>query len=132
MNLAVVDELAFMDRLMLAIGARDDLRVWRQNVGTVLRRNETGEKIGVFRAGPPKGAADISGIVRPEGWRLEIETKARAGRRSVEQLRWARFIAESGGVYVLASYTEHLGLERSVEHAVDAIERAIWQRRRVP
>lgn len=51
--------------------------------------------------------ADITGIVGPEGWRLEIEMK-REGRdhrdkKVIErQKNWRRMIEAHGGIYILA------------------------------
>ena len=108
-----------MHALMLALGALPWCRVWRQNSGTIVFRDPSGSTR-AFHAGPPKGAADISGIVIPEGWRLEIECKA-GTKRTSEQVRWAEFIARSGGVYVLAEASEGVdGAMEKVSAAVDA------------
>ena len=122
-------EQAFMDRVMVAIGARDDVRCWRQNCGVIAVRDERGDIMRVFRAGPPKGASDISGIVRPEGWRLEIECKGGRGKRTPAQLQWAEFIRASGGVYLLATYDDDAGMPGSVALAVEALDDAIHERR---
>lgn len=122
-------ELEYMQRLMLVLGARRELRLWRQNVGTVPIRDRTGRVDRVFHAGPPKGASDLSGIVLGPGWRLEIETKGSKGKRSKEQIAWARFIVASGGVYVLAGYDDKRTLDENLATAVYAVEAAIRERR---
>lgn len=124
------DELEFMDRLKLRLGAHPSLRWWRQNVGSVPVRNERGKVMRVFHAGPPNGASDLSGIVRPEGWRLEVELKSATGSRSPEQIRWADFITTSGGVYTCAGYDPGLSLAENVEIAAAAVLAAIDRRRR--
>lgn len=129
---ADTDELEYMRRLLFALGARHDLRLWRQNVGTVLVRDESGNVQRAFRAGAPKGAADLSGIVIPEGWRLEIETKAKRGKRSAEQISWAAFIERSGGVYALATYDARIGLDQSIELGARAVDQSIAERRKRP
>jgi hypothetical protein len=124
-----ISEHEFQQALILALGARPDLRVWRQNTGEVEVRDARGRTTGIFRAGPPTGAADISGLVRPEGWRLEIECKASDGKRSVEQERWAKFIHASGGVYTLVRVKDLLDLEENVRIAVADVEAAVAGRR---
>ncbi len=121
------DELEFQAAFMLAIGRRNDIRIWRQNTGSVPVRNTSGIVLRYFHAGPPTGAADLSGIVRPEGWRLEIEMKSATGTRSVEQTRWADMIVAAGGVYALIAYdataSPALNVERGVAIVLDAIDR---------
>ena len=120
-------EVDFMRALMLALGQRADLRIWRQNSGTIVFR-EPGRGTRAFHAGPPKGAADLSGIVIPEGWRLEIECKAGTAR-TPEQVRWGEFIARSGGVYVLVEAAAGMTLETNVGTAVELVNAAVQARR---
>ncbi len=47
------------------------------------------------------GQCDISGAVFP-GFRLEIEVKTGQGKRTPEQIVWARRMVEIGAIYVLA------------------------------
>lgn len=95
-----------MRRLLVALGSRKELRVWRQNVGTIVLRDEMGEVDRVFRGGPPPGAADISGIVIGSGRRIEIECKTGGYKRNEDQLAWADFISKSGALYELATDAE--------------------------
>jgi hypothetical protein len=99
-----MSELDFTREMLIALGARHDMRVWRQNVGSIPVRDRRGRVTRVFHAGPPIGASDISGIVAPEGWRLEIELKMPGGKRSKAQTVWANVIARMGGVYVLYTF----------------------------
>jgi hypothetical protein len=128
---ATVSEGAFQRALLLALGRRPDLRLWRQNVGAVAVRGEEGSVARFFRAGPPKGAADLSGIVRPEGYRLEIEVKASRGRPSHAQSRWASFIAAFGGIYLLAAYNGAQSLQENVRRVVLSLDEALRLRRSV-
>lgn len=89
------DESALIRAVLLAIGARPDLRVWRQNVGVA--RMPSGR---IVRFGIP-GAADISGILHG-GRRLEIECKSDTGRLSPLQYRFRRVIQHHSGLYILA------------------------------
>jgi len=90
-------EIPFQTRLMLALSKRPTWRVWRVNVGTVERKAG-----GFFHAGPPTGAADVAGIIGPEGWALQIECKASGRKRRPEQVAWAEMVTALGAVYLLA------------------------------
>lgn len=123
------DELDFQARFMLAIGALPVLRIHRQNTGSVPVRNERGVLLRYFHAGPPTGAADLSGIVRPEGWRLEIEMKSATGTRSDEQIIWGDHIVSSGGVYALVAYDPTRSLKENVADGIAVVLAAIDARR---
>jgi hypothetical protein len=125
-----VSETAFMRRLMLALGRRPDMRIWRQNVGSIPVRDERGRIVRVFHTGVPKGAADLSGYVRPEGWRLEIEVKDDGGVRSPEQETFARLVAQGGCVYALVVYDTARTMAENVAASVRLVEAAIAERRR--
>lgn len=122
-------ELEFQRQIMLALGRHRSITVWRQNCGQIPIRDRTGKVIRMFDAGPPNGAADLSGFVKPEGWRLEIEVKAAKGKRSKAQEIFARNVESGGCVYVLASYDEKLEMNENVERAVGGLERALLARR---
>ena len=105
---------------MIALGARPELRIHRQNTGKVPVRDRAGKVQRVFDTGLPNGAADISGIVRG-GRRIEIETKAADGEQSDEQKSWQRMIESFGGIYVLVTYDESKTLEENLEAAIQQI-----------
>jgi hypothetical protein len=125
----MTSENEFMRRLMLALGRRQDMRLWRQNVGTVLIRDEHGRVLRAFHTGVPNGAADLSGYVRPEGWRLEIEAKGPGGEVSPEQAAFARTVAAGGCVYALVTYDEAQSMNANIADAIREIEAAIRKRR---
>jgi hypothetical protein len=87
-------------------GAHPRLRIWRVNTGMgwfadgkPARKTDRGAypvKFGV------PGQADISGLLLPNGRRLEIETKTIKGRQSKEQAAWQRITERFGGMYILA------------------------------
>lgn len=116
-----VAEIPFMRELMLALGTNPALRIWRQNTGKVPVRDRTGKVVRVFDPGVPNGAADISGIVRSSGRRIEIETKASDGEQSDDQKNWQRMIETFGGIYVLVTYDETLSLQQNIDNAVALI-----------
>jgi len=106
-----VTETEFSAHLLAALNAAGrPTRVERQQAGVV--RLEHGGRMHLA----PKGAADLSGIVRPHGWRLEVEVKIGARKQTIHQVRRAEFIATFGGVYVLVRWVD--GLHR---FAVDAM-----------
>ena len=93
--------------VLLALGARSDCRVWRQNSGLLLSP-ATGIPV---RAGI-LGCADLSGIVLG-GRRLELELKAERGTPSEFQLQFGAMITRYGGLWCVI---------RSVEDAIAAVE----------
>ncbi|MDO9020545.1 MAG: hypothetical protein Q8S73_36815 [Deltaproteobacteria bacterium] len=95
------------------------LRLWRQPSGTVLAKRGGAVECA------PVGAADLSGIVAPEGWRLEIEMKAATTAESEEQGPWAKFIRESGGIAFQLRYDESLSMEENLERSILALRAAI-------
>lgn len=48
------------------------------------------------------GEGDITGIVPPGGWRLEVEVKTGNARRSPAQKCFGDMITSKGGIYLLA------------------------------
>lgn len=93
-------------------GAHPTLRIWRQNTG-----------VGWFKDGKPArktdpgaypvkfgvpGQGDISGILLPNGRRLEIECKTERGRQSAEQITYQAVIERFGGLYVVARSVEDI------------------------
>jgi hypothetical protein len=121
-------EQDFLENLMLALGQRLDLKCWRQNTGQV-NTIHRGKVTGVFRAGPPTGAADVSGIVGPEGWRLEIELKGAKTKVRDPQIAWGEMISSRGGVHTQIRYDEAMTMQENIESAVHAVDAAIAERR---
>ena len=124
-----VIEQDYMKEMMIALGSRPDMRIHRQNTGSV-EVIKKGRHAGVFHAGPPAGAADISGLVSPEGWRIEIETKGEKTETSEAQNAWREMISSFGGIYVRIRYDTGMTMLENVEAGVWAVERAIEERRR--
>lgn len=86
--------------ILLAYGALPWLRLWRANAGAARTRTGT-----LVRFGVP-GQADISGILKPSGRRIEIETKSATGRQRESQRRFQAMIEQHGGLYILARSVE--------------------------
>lgn len=76
----------------LQILALHQIEAWRQNSGRLITAR--GQMVTLGR----KGAADITGILRPSGRRLEIECKRPGNQPTPEQWRFLREIEEAGGV----------------------------------
>lgn len=101
-----MSEREIQNNIMLAIGGRSDVRLWRQNAGKFFHVPNPCPRCrtqGRWIAGAPKGAADISGVFR--GKCLQIEVKA-STNQSHEQAAWERMIRTQGGIYVLARSVE--------------------------
>jgi hypothetical protein len=80
-------------------------RIWarRMNVG-----KGTLGRTGFFTYGIV-GSADITGILRNGGRRLEIECKAgKGGRLSIDQQKFRRDILDNNGVYLIVHGVEEL------------------------
>lgn len=85
-------ERVILHDILLALGARSDLKVWRVNV--VVAKDRAGQWL---RSGPD-GSADISGILAPSGRRLELEVKSATGRVRPEQEAFLAMVRAMGGV----------------------------------
>ena len=90
-----MSEIRIQQEILQAIGARDDLRVWRNQTGAL--RDERGRLV---RFGLP-GSADILGILKG-GRFLAIEVKSPTGRQSEQQHNFERMVRNMGGLYILA------------------------------
>jgi hypothetical protein len=73
----------------------NDLTVWRNNTGAAFDKEGRMIRFGV------KGQADVSGIMKPLGTRIEIEVKRPGGKPRPEQKLFEQMIKDHGGVYLL-------------------------------
>ncbi len=121
-------ESEFQSHLLVALNAAGrDTRVWRQNAGKMQVRQRDGSSRWIELA--PKGSADLTGIVRPEGWRLEVEVKGFKTAVKKHQVARSRFIEAFGGVSLKIRYDEEETLEQNVERGVQMVDDAIGKRR---
>lgn len=74
----------------------DSITIWRNNTGAL----HDGQRL--VRFGVP-GQADISGILRPAGCRVEIEVKRAGGKQSQTQRHFEAMIVSHGGLYLLCN-----------------------------
>lgn len=100
-----MSERALQSAILLAFGSRPGLRIWRQNAGLLWGPNNRRIRATVT------GAADISGILRRDGRRLEIEVKSPTGCQSPEQKAFQHMIEMFGGKYILARSVEDVERE---------------------
>lgn len=56
------------------------------------------------------GAADISGIMRPHGKRVELEIKTGTGKQSDVQKAYQKMITDFGGIYIVVRDLQDLNL----------------------
>ncbi len=116
---ASIPESQILQDVLLALGSRQDVRLFRQNTGVAVTK--TGGRV---RFGVP-GQADLSGVVRlveHVGLRLEVEVKSARGRVSEEQRAWGMMIAKFGGIYIVT---------RGADDALEQLDSALAYRRRV-
>ena len=90
-------ELVIQSDLILMVSKTfaTDLTIWRNNTGAAFDREGRMIKFGV------KGQADISGIMKPLGTRVEIEVKRPGGKQRPEQKQFGQMIQDHGGVYLV-------------------------------
>ena len=92
-------EHEIMQRILISIGSRPDVRVWRNNTGSVKTQD------GRFVTFGLNGSADIIGLLRG-GRFLAIEVKSEIGRQSEQQKNFQKMIESFGGLYILARCVE--------------------------
>lgn len=101
-------EHEIQQRILLKIGSMPNVRVWRNNTGSI--KSEDGR----FITFGLKGSADILGILKG-GRFLAIEVKGVTGRQSEQQKNFENMIKSFGGVYILA---------RNIDDAIRGIQDA--------
>jgi hypothetical protein len=107
-TLAIMKESEIQDQIRLAVGRRDDVVLWRNNVGCQ----------GGVRYGLCKGSSDLVGLLRGSGRFVALEVKAPNGKISDEQRMFLALIRQLGGVAAVV---------RSVEEAISAIDHAVQE-----
>jgi len=122
-------EKPFMDLLSIELCTIPGVCVTRRNVGTIPIVNAITGRRRAFRAGPPKGAADLWGIFRHPalnlGLHFEVETKAPGRKQSVDQVRWQRHMERHGALYFLAPQHPHLEARPSAIQWRDTIHQRL-------
>lgn len=108
-------EAELQDAVRLALGRRDDVVVWRNNVGTAEHWKPGMSQPQVVRYGLAPGSADLVGLTR-NGRFLALEIKAPDGVVSQAQRAWLALVERMGGVGRVV---------RSVAEAQDAVDAAL-------
>jgi hypothetical protein len=122
-------ETEFRAHLVPRLGQSRSYKIWPQNCGKIIIPQKDGSKR-AFNAGPPDGASDISGIVCPEGWRIELEIKGPLTVVSDDQLNWEQRMLDAGAVYARYRIDAKRGLNENLDAAERALDDAIAARRR--
>lgn len=106
-----MSEAQILHAILLALGSRPELRIFRNNVG-LARDPNSGQHL---RFGLVAGASDLLGLVKPRGRFLALEVKSEKGRVRPEQQAFIDMVNNMGGVGRVV---------RSVEQALEAVAEA--------
>ena len=101
-------EARIQSEIRLALGQRDDVMLFRINVGKF--RPLHGPEDRVIQSAP-NGTPDLLGVLGPDGRALAIEVKDAKGRQRPEQIAFQKAWEARGGLYILARSVEDV-LER--------------------
>ena len=108
-------EARIQSDIRLALGQRDDVMLFRINVGKF--RPLHGDQSRVIQSAP-NGTPDLLGVLGPDGRALAIEVKAATGRQRPEQVAFQRAWEARGGIYILARSVDDV-IQRIGEGAVE-------------
>lgn len=92
-----MSEAVLQQEIRLALGLRDDLFLFRINVGK-FRPLDGGKRV---IQSAPEGTPDLLGVMIP-GRAFAIEVKAPRGTQREAQKRWQAAWEKRGGIYILA------------------------------
>ena len=119
-----LSEQDFSNALRVAItAARCGVTLWRQPAGKV--RTDRGTWVECA----PVGAADLTGVVAPEGWRVELEVKGAKTRETPEQRHWRERMAALGCVALTLRLDASRTLAQNASDAAETVRAAIATRR---
>ncbi|MCX8511186.1 MAG: VRR-NUC domain-containing protein [Chthoniobacteraceae bacterium] len=106
-------EAQIQARVLLTLGRRPDVRIFRNNVGAYKDATGTLRRFGLL-----VGSADLIGWVVVDGRAifLSVEIKTPIGKPSPEQETWLRNVRRMGGIAFIA---------RSAEEAIAELESQI-------
>lgn len=119
-----LSEQDFSNALRVAItAARLGVTLWRQPAGKV--RTDRGTWVECA----PVGAADLTGVVAPEGWRVELEIKGARTRETPEQVRWRERMTALGCLALTLRLDAARTLAENASDAAETVRAAIASRR---
>ena len=106
-------EAVIQQNIRLALGMRDDIFMFRINVG-VFRPLHGDQKRAIRSA--PDGTPDLLGVMAP-GKAFAIEVKTARGQQRDAQKNWQKAWEKRGGIYILARSVEDVykGLDISAD-----------------
>ena len=109
----MTSEAVIQQNIRLALGLRDDIFMFRINVG-VFRPLHGDQKRAIRSA--PDGTPDLIGVMHP-GKAFAIEVKTTKGQQREAQKNWQKAWERRGGIYVLARSVDDVykGLDISAE-----------------
>lgn len=94
-------EAVLQQEIRLALGLRDDIFMFRINVGK-FRPLEGGPRV---IQSAPEGTPDLMGVMTP-GRAFGIEVKTAKGKQRDAQKKWQEAWEKRGGLYILARSLE--------------------------
>jgi len=97
----MTSEAVIQQNIRLALGQRDDVMMFRINVGK-FRPLEGGARV---IQSAPEGTPDLLGVISP-GRAFAIEVKTEKGRQGTAQVAWQNAWEKRGGIYILARSVE--------------------------
>ncbi len=120
-----MSETETLKKVMLKLGAKNWIKIWRNNTGQAWQGKRFGLKRGtrvfdemgrpiivepgdiMIRGAHPvnfglTGSGDIAGIIAPKGIVIYIETKYGRYKQTEQQKRFAKMIQDMGGIYIVA------------------------------
>jgi hypothetical protein len=92
-----VKEAVLQQEIRLALGQRQDIMMFRINVGK-FRPLDGGPRV---IQSAPEGTPDLLGVISP-GRAFAIEVKAPRGTQRTVQIAWQAAWEKRGGIYILA------------------------------
>lgn len=120
-----MSETETLKKVMIKLGTKDWIKIWRNNTGQAWQGKRFGLKRGtrvvdemgrhitiepgdiLLRGAHPVnfgliGSGDIAGIIAPKGTVIYIETKFGRYKQTEQQKRFAKMIQDMGGIYIVA------------------------------
>lgn len=119
-----ISEQDFSNALRVAVTAAHlGVTLWRQPAGKV--RTDRGTWIECA----PVGAADLTGVVAPEGWRVELEVKGAKTRETPEQRHWKERMTALGCLALTLRLDASRTLSENASDAAETVRRAVQHKR---
>jgi hypothetical protein len=97
----MASEAAIQQEIRLALGQRQDIMMFRINVGK-FRPIDGGARV---IQSAPEGTPDLLGVITP-GRAFAIEVKTEKGKQRLAQAAWQSAWEKRGGIYILARSVE--------------------------